>query len=216
MAAGGYAIGNHITSIEECCAPLRHRDFSTLRTQSGPDAPAQSVGRVARLSGNVRRKRTFLPAPSAGRHIARRAAGRSVTPVGLEQPATSSDFRTVPNFVGGQRLLSGYRAAPLARFLLSGRFAPRLVETVLQYVMGVVRTPAVRQQWLEVCLSRAHVQQYIPEIGPRLQAMTLRSRQDREQHRRSRASVCTPQELPVFALMPSLALTQEVVIRRKR
>ena len=139
-----------------------------------------------------------LPAPARG-GTSRSAAGNPVTPVGLEQPATGSDFRTVPGFVGGRRLLSGNRAAPLASFLFSGRVTPRLVEPVLQYVLGVVRTPAVRQQWLEVRLSRAHVQQHIPEIGPRLQAMTLRARQDREQHRRSRARISTPQELPIFA-----------------
>ena len=53
---------------------------------------------------------------------------------------------------------------------------------------------------------RAHVQQYILEIGPRFQAMTLRSRQDREQHRRSRASVCTPQELLSFCVNAKLGI----------
>ena len=47
-------------------APLRHRDFSTLMTQNGPDAPAQSVGRVARLSGNVRQPNHVLPKEIAG------------------------------------------------------------------------------------------------------------------------------------------------------
>ena len=53
-------------------APLRHRDFSTLMTQSGPDAPAQSVGRVARLSGNVRQPNHVLANEIAGHKAERR------------------------------------------------------------------------------------------------------------------------------------------------
>ena len=51
---------------------LRHRDFSTLMTQSGPDAPAQSVGRVARLSGNVRQPNHVLANEIAGHKAERR------------------------------------------------------------------------------------------------------------------------------------------------
>jgi hypothetical protein len=53
-------------------ALLRHRDFSTLMTQSGPDAPAQSVGRVARLSGNVRQPNHVLANEIAGHKAERR------------------------------------------------------------------------------------------------------------------------------------------------
>src|SRR5260370_3830188 len=51
---------------------LRRRDFSTLMTQSGPDAPAQSVGRVARLSGNVRQPNHVLANEIAGHKAERR------------------------------------------------------------------------------------------------------------------------------------------------
>ena len=53
-------------------APLHHRDFSTLMTQSGPDASAQSVGRVARLSGNVRQPNHVLANEIAGHKAERR------------------------------------------------------------------------------------------------------------------------------------------------
>ena len=47
-------------------------------------------------------------------------------------------------------------------------------------------------------VSPAHSSQHhVPKIRPRLQAMTLGSRQDREQHRRTRARLGTPQERPV-------------------
>src|SRR5208337_4990740 len=51
---------------------LRHRDFSTLMTQRGPDAPAQSVGRVARLSGNVRQPNHVLANSITGNKAERR------------------------------------------------------------------------------------------------------------------------------------------------
>ena len=41
-------------------------------TQSGPDAPAQSVGRVARLSGNVRQPNHVLANSIAGHKTERR------------------------------------------------------------------------------------------------------------------------------------------------
>src|ERR1700734_1459258 len=41
-------------------------------TQSGPDAPAQSVGRVARLSGNVRQPNHVLANEIAGHKAERR------------------------------------------------------------------------------------------------------------------------------------------------
>ena len=54
--------------------------------------------------------------------------------------------RTAPVVVvGGSPLRAGNPRRRFA-FLLSGRFTPRLVETVLQYMFGVARTPAVRQQ----------------------------------------------------------------------
>src|SRR6476660_9763362 len=53
-------------------APLRHRDFSTLMTQRGPKAPAQSVGRVARLSRNVRQSNHVLANSIAGHQAERR------------------------------------------------------------------------------------------------------------------------------------------------
>jgi hypothetical protein len=48
------------------------RVFSTLMTQSGPDAPAQSVGRVARLGGNVRQPNHVLGNEIAGHKAERR------------------------------------------------------------------------------------------------------------------------------------------------
>src|SRR5262249_48060504 len=47
-------------------------DLSTLMTQSGPDAPAQTVGRVERLSGNVRQPNHALANEIAGHKAERR------------------------------------------------------------------------------------------------------------------------------------------------
>ena len=44
----------------------------------------------------------------------------------------------------------------------------------------------------------AQAQEHVLEIGPRLQPMPLRSRQDREQHRRTRTRLLAPQEQPVL------------------
>ena len=49
-----------------------------------------------------------------------------------------------------------------------------------------------------VRLARAQPQQYVPQVGPRLQPVTLRPRQDREQHRRTRTGRFTSKELPVL------------------
>lgn len=71
--------------------------------------------------------------------------------------------------------------------LLPRRSPPRLVQPMLKDVLRMARRPPVRQQRLQVRLPRAEPQQHVPQIGLWLQVMPLRSRQDREQHRRSRA-----------------------------
>jgi hypothetical protein len=62
-------------------SPLRRMDTlpTTVRpalTQSGPDASAQSVGRVARLSGNVRQPNHVLVNEIAGHKAERRPGAR--------------------------------------------------------------------------------------------------------------------------------------------
>jgi hypothetical protein len=79
------------------------------------------------------------------------------------------------------RLRPGDRATRLPLFLLSGRLAPRLVEAVLQHMLRVARIPAVRRQRLQIRLARDQARHHVPKIRPRLQPMTLGSRQDREQ-----------------------------------
>ncbi len=51
---------------------ISRRATSTLTTQSGPDARAQSVGRVARLSGSVRQPNHVLANEIAGHEAERR------------------------------------------------------------------------------------------------------------------------------------------------
>jgi hypothetical protein len=91
---------------------------------------------------------------------------------------------------------AGLLATPLARVPLSRRFPPRLVDSMLQHLLRMSRCPPVGKQPLQLRFTRAQVQQDVANIHPRLQAMTLRSRQDCKQHRRSRSCLRTAEELP--------------------
>ena len=68
----------------------------------------------------------------------------------------------------------------------------------MQHVLEVVRSPAVWQQRLQIRFPRAQPQQNVPQIRPRFKAMTLRSRQDGEQYRRSRAGIGIPRNSQFF------------------
>ena len=78
---------------------------------------------------------------------------------------------------------------------------------MIQYVLGVRRGPAVRQQTFQRVGAGVHgqLQDDVVEIGPRLDPVPLRSRYDRGDHRRTRTRPFTPQEQPVLAIMLSSA-----------
>ena len=88
----------------------------------------------------------------------------------------------------------------------------RLLEPMAQHVLRVRQGPAVRQQLRQSLRARIHrqLQDHVAHIGPRLESMPLRSRDDRAQHRRSRARAGTPQEHPV---LPADRLVAEPPLR---
>ena len=67
-------------------------------------------------------------------------------------------------------------------------------------MLRVRQGQAVRQQLRQSLRARIHreLQDHVAHIGPRLEPMPFRSRDDRAQHRRSRARAGTPQEHPVL------------------
>ncbi len=69
---------------------------------------------------------------------------------------------------------------------------------MFQHVLGMVRCPPVWKQSFQIRLACAQVEQDVPNIRPRFQAMTLGSRQNGEQHRRPWSRLGTSQELPVL------------------
>src|SRR5271165_419415 len=95
-----------------------------------------------------------------------------------------------------------HRAAPLCPALIaSPGLLSGLVEAMIQYVLGVRRSPAVWQQTFQQVRAGVHrqLQDDVVEIGPRLDPVPLRSRYDRVDHRRSRTRLFTPQEQPILA-----------------
>jgi hypothetical protein len=105
-------------------------------------------------------------------------AGHPVSPAGAERPATQSDpWQSSTAAAVALTSSPGHRSTRLSRLLLPCRLPLRLIEPVLEYVVGMTGGPAVREQRLQVRLARAQSQHHVPKVGPRLRAMTLASRQ---------------------------------------
>ena len=96
-------------------------------------------------------------------------------------------------------------------------FGARFVEAVVEDGLGMRRGPAVRQHLLQAQIVRMQAEQKVADVSPRLDAMTLRTGQDRVQHGRPRPRRFAAQEEPILSangLVPKGPLAHVVVDRQ--
>ncbi len=113
-----------------------------------------------------------------------------------------------------------FRAAPFCPTLVpSLGLLSRLFKAMAQHVLGVRQCPTVRQQAGQRLRARVHrkLQDHVVQVGPGLEPMPLRPRDDRAEHRRTRTRLVAPQEHPVLAadgLIPKPTLRHVIVDRQ--
>jgi len=113
---------------------------------------------------------------------------------------------------GSELLLAGAAMGP-ARSCPSG-FGAGFVQPMVEDGLGMCRSPAVGQQLVQPLVIRMQAQQKIAYVAPRLDPMTLRTGEDRTQHRRAWPRRLTAQEEPIFSangLVPKGPLAHVIV-----
>ena len=100
---------------------------------------------------------------------------------------------------GSELLLAGAAMGP-TRSCPSG-FDAGFVQPMVEDGLGMCRSPAVGQQLVQPRVIRMQAQQKIAYVAPRLDPMTLRTGEDRTQHRRRGPAASLPRKSQFFLPM---------------
>jgi hypothetical protein len=130
----------------------------------------------------------------------------------------SSAFKVIVRAVRGMRLSDAGSAGVGAAISATGSGASgpgsEFIKPVAENGFGMCCRPAIGQHFLQMWILRMQAEKKFAHIGPRFNAMALRTGQDRAEYSRPRPGIFTAQEEPVLSadgLVPQRPLAQVVV-----